>query len=640
MTTPENVGVQKATEAAKAVGACLAIPPIINGKKTDFNDMHQAQGSEAVREAIFAALAAGPVVDDKPESLPPGFVFRDSGSRPGLYHIEPVEDGPDKETWLCSPLNIIGLTRDVRNGAWGLLLEWQDLDGHPHTWSMPKSLLVGEPSSWLPRLVDEGLLVSPATNAKKLLAVFFTSYRTTSRARNVDRTGWHSGIYVLPDETIAPNGTPANDERIVLQTQSAHNPFTVGGTLERWQSTIATWARDNSRLILALCASLAGSLLEAAGQESGGFNFMGQSSTGKTTALIFAASVWGKGSSSGGYVLTWRATDNGLEGLAALHSDAALCLDELSQAPSRTVNEAAYMLANGTGKTRSRQDGSARAAKSWRCMVNSTGEKGLAEKIAEDGGKVQAGQTVRLIDIPADAGAGLGLFENLHGHASPGLFADAIKRAASTHYGHAARAFIQHFQNNREQATTTLLAGLEQGLEQLCPADADGQVRRVAKRFLLAAMAGEMASEWGLLPWGEGEALQAAKVCFDAWLGLRGGTSAHEDTAILSQVRLFIEQHGASRFQDIDRPDATCINRAGFRRSHDAVTIYYVLPESFKEVCKGHNPAKAARVLKDAGLLDTSDKGFKKLSPTLPGMGRVKCYTLNFAIGDNENEIP
>ena len=57
-------------------------------------------------------------------------------------------------------------------------------------------------------------------------------------------------------------------------------------------------------------------------------------------------------------------------------------------------------------------------------MVLSTGEKGLADKIAEEGGKVQAGQAVRLIDVPADAGKGLGIFENLHSHESPSAFAD------------------------------------------------------------------------------------------------------------------------------------------------------------------------------------------------------------------------
>jgi putative DNA primase/helicase len=383
--------------------------------------------------------------------------------------------------------------------------------------------------------------------------------------------------------------------------------------------------------MLAVCASLAAPLLYVTGQESGGFNWTGQSSTGKTTALVAAGSVWGKGSSSGGYVQNWRATSNGLEGLAALHSDAALCLDEIGQAPGRTIMEAAYMLANGMGKARAFQDGSAREARSWRCMVLSTGEKGLAEKIAEEGGRVQSGQTVRLIDVPADAGAGLGIFEDLHGHESARAFADAIKYAVATDYGHTARAFIGKILEHHDTAIAELHRFLSGGLPLLCPDDASGQVQRVARRFLLCVAAGEMATEWGLLPWAKGETLQAVKVCFDAWLALRGGAGAAEDTAIVEQVTLFIEQHGTSRFQDIDNPAATCINRVGFRRNVGDGTEFLVLPESFKaELCKGHNAKRAAAVLLEQGLLLPGEgRNLMRRSPVdLPGYGRKRCYTI------------
>jgi putative DNA primase/helicase len=429
--------------------------------------------------------------------------------------------------------------------------------------------------------------------------------------------------------TLSDGFDMSDGERIVLQVHTAHNPFRVEGKLEGWRSTIGEWSRGNSRLMLAVCASLAAPLLELSGQESGGFNWTGQSSTGKTTALVAAGSAWGKGSSSGGYVQNWRATSNGLEGLAALHSDAALCLDEIGQAPGRTIMEASYMLANGTGKARALADGSAKPIKSWRCMVLSTGEKGLAEKIVDEGGRVQAGQTVRLIDIPADAGAGLGLFEDLHGHADARAFADAIKEAAATHYGHAARVFIGAILEHRETAVAELQGFLAGGIPLRCPDTASGQVQRVARRFLLCAAAGEMAAEWGLLPWEKGEALQSVKACFEAWLALRGGAGAAEDTAIIEQVSLFLEQHGASRFQDVARPDAVCINRAGFRESDNAGTVYYVLPESFKEICKGHPLDKAARVLRDAGVLQADGKRLKRWLPTLPGFGRQAGYILS-----------
>jgi putative DNA primase/helicase len=50
---PGNPGVQKATEAASAVGARLAIATPATG--TDFNDLHQSQGIRAVADAVGAA---------------------------------------------------------------------------------------------------------------------------------------------------------------------------------------------------------------------------------------------------------------------------------------------------------------------------------------------------------------------------------------------------------------------------------------------------------------------------------------------------------------------------------------------------------------------------------------------------------
>ena len=428
-------------------------------------------------------------------------------------------------------------------------------------------------------------------------------------------------------------------ERIILQTSSTYNPYRMGGTLKAWQDNIGRWARGNSRLQLAISIALAGPLLYLSGQESGGFHYYGGSSTGKTTSLSIAASPWGKGSTSDGFIRSWRATANGLEAIAALHNDTLLCLDEMGQTDPRTVAEAIYLLANEQGKSRANRNGLARPAQSWRVLIMSTGETPAATKISENGGKHQAGQAVRLIDIPADAGAGLGLFEDIHGHESAQAFADALKREASTNYGYLSRAYLQKLVDLRVEVIATLQQGIADGLKTLCPHDVDGQVKRVAKRFLLAALAGELATEWGLLPWEPGDSLQAAKVCFDAWLGQRGGTGAHEDTAILSQVRLFIEQHGSSRFQDLDRPEATCINRAGFRRSQDDQTTYYILPESFKEVVKGHTPARAAKVLKDAGLLQADGRNLKRRGPNFPGLGRAICYVLSFSSKEVENEL-
>ena len=51
----------------------------------------------------------------------------------------------------------------------------------------------------------------------------------------------------------------------------------------------------------------------------------------------------------------------------------------------------------------------------WRLLFLSAGEVGLAQHIRDAGKKSKAGQAVRLVDIPADAGQGHGIFDTLHG---------------------------------------------------------------------------------------------------------------------------------------------------------------------------------------------------------------------------------
>ncbi len=234
-------------------------------------------------------------------------------------------------------------------------------------------------------------------------------------------------------------------EHYILQhTGAIDHAYRQRGTVESWQEHVARYAIGNSRLGLALSTAFAAPLLYPTGSESGGFHFRGGSSTGKTTALHVAGSAWGGGGIRG-FIRTWRATSNGLEGVAALHCDALLCLDEIGQVDGRDAGQIAYMLANGQGKTRAGRSGETRPAAEWRLLFLSSGEISLADKIAEDGRgrRIAAGQEVRIVDIAADAGAGLGIFENLHGFPSADAFARHLKMASGEHYGEAWRAFMR-----------------------------------------------------------------------------------------------------------------------------------------------------------------------------------------------------
>lgn len=444
-------------------------------------------------------------------------------------------------------------------------------------------------------------------------------------------------------------------ERIVLQTASpVAQLYRTSGTLEEWQSQVAAYAAGNSRAVLAIAAALAGPLLRPLNLESGGFHLIGKSSGGKSTFLMTSASVYGYAGAAQeeyGFVETWQATINGLAGVAMNHSDTFLPLDEIGLARPDEVGQAAYLLASGKEKARSDRHGDAKASRIWRTIFLSTGEISVAQKAAEAGLETTAGQGVRIVDIPADPGAGLGLFENLHGFRSSALLVEHLKQATSRYYGQAGRRFLADLVSKLEWNLEKARFSIRLFRNEHCPADADGQIGRVCDRFGLVAAAGELAIDMGILPWRIDEAHDAAAQCFRAWLQERGGCAPAEELSALARVRRFIEAHAASRFQPLGDLDAgpenetRIVNRAGFvrRLENDGGREYLILPETWKrEVCGPHNPREVADLLVELGFLKVDSEGKAASKARVPGFpNSIRCYVISSDIlGSDEAEEP
>lgn len=602
--TPWNPGVEAATKAAASIGGKLAVCPAHEGRTTDFNDLHQARSLEAVRQAVEKARREDPGV-----KYPEGYRVIQGGKNPGLYRDE--KRGEDYEpVRIAPPLRILGRTKSDGSDNWGTLLQWVDPAGKEHRYALPDDVLQRQGNDWAAALAYQGYSIR--RGKANAFAVFVQELQTTKFVTCTARVGWHGSAYVMPDTVYG-----ADEGTLVLQSTGHEGLYTVTGDEGAW-AELARFCVGNTRLVFALCAAFAGPLLRLADVEGGGFSFEGGSSCGKTTCLQVAASVWG----GPAHMRPWRATDNGLESVCVLHNDNLLILDEVGQVSANVLSECGYLIANGMGKTRSGKDSSLRKSHTWRLLFLSSGEIGFAEKLSEKGLKARAGQEVRFVGIPTDAG----MLSELHALPDAGALSNRLKELAVQHYGHAGRAFLQWLADNRDDVVKSVGEILTVGVTRLCPPDATEQVRRVARRFCLVAYAGKVACDAGVLP--EDMDVWAATVsCFNDWLAVRGGAGAGEDAAILSAVRLFIEQHGASRFQDIDNPAATCINRVGFRRATGSGIEYAILPESFKsEVVKGFSERRAARVLTNAGWLRLERPGRLKTRRTLPGMGRQDCY--------------
>jgi putative DNA primase/helicase len=555
----------------------------------------------------------------------------------GVFFLKGSDDGTTDCVRLAARVDVVAKTRDAGGESWGRLLRWRDEEGRMHQWTMPMEMLASDAGAVRARLLSEGLpYISTNARLRERFAEYLQTTPVQKYARCVSRVGWHEGIYVLPDRAIGP---PSNEE-ILYQTpyEAAHN-WNTKGDAGQWREEVGRRCSGNSRLIFAASCGFAGPLPSLVGAESGGVHFFGGTSQGKTTALIVGGSVCGGGGQQG-FLETWRTTINGLEAMAEAHNDGTLFLDELAQADPRDVAEAAYLLGNGQGKGRMTRGFGARPRLRWTLLYVSSGETTLAEHAATAGKTTKGGAEVRLLNIPADAGGEFGLFEELHGVTSPDAFALELKAAALRFYGSPLRVFLERLTRERTEVERVFSGVRDAFIDRFVPRGASGEVTRAAGRFAMISTAGELATEWGITGWRQGEAIEAAERCFREWLKRRGTIGASDLEAAIRQVRAFFESNGASRFQTLNPASLETeaegiLNRAGFkRRTKDRETEYLVLLEVFRnEVCAGYNYQAVLKELDKRRFL-VRDGSNMAIKPRLPELGSVRVYCIRAAILD------
>lgn len=652
--------VHKAALAAGAAGAAIVQLPASLPAAWDCADPFPPDfpHSELIDriEAALAASTAGQV------ELPPGYTLDDDG----LYWLEPGKDGAEaRAVRLSDPFEILGEARDAEGGDWSLVIRFRDRDGLKKKKTVKRSALASDAGAVRAELAGAGLLILSATGQSDRFIRFLRAVTHPSRFTMAERTGWvDDSRFALPNAVIGPPGA----EPVHFDGSATALHYREKGNLDGWKRTVAELARGNSLLTLAISLAFVGPIMRWLDMEGGGFHFRGASSTGKTSLGMAAGSAWGGGGSQG-FVSSWRATGNALEGVAYGHSETLLILDELALVDPQEAGNAAYALASGQGKARAQQSGALRKRAEWRVMVCSTGEIGLADHMrsAKRSERTMAGQELRLIDLSADAGAGFGAWESLHNLPSPAAFSDAIKAACAAHYGFAGPAFVRglvadpnHWKSEAKRLAKGFAARSKQEGD-------SGQVHRGALRFAAVAAAGEMAAALGIVPWVPGEAEAAALSCFNRWASGFGRTGLREHRQILERVRNAI-QAGQSRFGRVphgkdqsfygdDAGDRGSSNREGEARSlstlgylHDiepGKPCYLFHDSGWGEILTGCDPREAAAVLQQRGFLVPGDGGRLKRKQRV-GDQSPRFYTVRATIlewdgndaGGSEDDVP
>jgi len=277
-----------------------------------------------------------------------------------------------------------------------------------------------------------------AKNASKFIAECeIYNWSVLPIRKFVRSLGWHTHadklVFALPgrvlglsdgDDPLEIRGADAGDDQVM-------SAVTTGGTWEGWLALFDFATEHCAVAPLVVYAALASPLLARIGVPGGILHLCGTTSRGKTTLLQLAASTCGRpggaGMSSGpGLIVDWSGTLTSKERLFGLYRHLPVFVDENRMARAEDVASAAYMLANGTGKSR----GSIRGLQSlarWQLMGISTGERTMAEAAK------MGGLQVRAIDLWLDG-------ENTSFDTSDSAL--RVRQLVGEHYGHLMPRFV------------------------------------------------------------------------------------------------------------------------------------------------------------------------------------------------------
>jgi len=636
-----NGGKIFADKAAEAVNGAVSLPP--TRCKADWDDYRQQNGLEAATAAFndslyqpqgesmgaqLEVIEGGKTAASDPDVLKPRIESRQDG----VYWVEPNTDKLtgeiiNRESWLCSPLQVIGTGRDDKDQF--LILRWQAWGSDSETTQAIPLADIGEREGWR-TLKAGGVNVTTKSGLRAILADWLQRNGSREVWRVAHATGWQCGAYIMPDGEII--GTP--DKPVLFNGRSsAAAGYTCRGSAESWRNSVAALAAGNYSMMTGVAASLAAPLIGLAGADGFGIHFYEQSSAGKTTTANVASSLYGNPDQ---LRLTWYGTALGLANEAAAHNDALMPLDEVGQgADPVSVSQSAYALFNGVGKLQGAKEGGNRDLKRWRTVAISTGEMDLETFIAMAGRKAKAGQLVRLLNIPLSKAV------RFHQHANGKQHADALKDAYQNHHGAAGREWITWLASNQQQAAEAVREA-EARWRGLIPAEYGEQVHRVGARFAIleaALLLGRVITGWD-----EQTCRDAVQHSYNAWVR-EFGTGNKEHQQIIAQCEAFLNANGYSRFAPFpyDPQSLPIRDMAGYRASgnhDDDPIVFYTFPATFEqEIASGFNPKQFARVLVESGMLTppSSGRGYQRKSPRI-NKRQYNVYVIQYRPEDESSE--
>lgn len=371
------------------------------------------------------------------------------------------------------------------------------------------------------------------------------------------------------------------------------------GKREKWLELARSIRQGDVMARIVLAASFASVLVDPCGSLPFFVHLWGaDSGTGKTVALMLAASVWGN-PEMGRYIQTFNSTLVGREKLAAFLNHLPLIVDELQLARDSRgkLQFDVYALAEGVGRTRGNKNGGVDKTPTWRNCILTSGETPIT------GAGSGAGAVNRVIEI--ECSASHKIIED--GHTTAGVL--------RKNYGFAGREFVERLYSEENVDRAQEL--YKKHYKALSENDTTEKQAMAAAVILTAD---ELATEW---IFGDGRAITEQEI--SQFLASRAAVSSGR-----RGYEYFCDW--AAQNGNKFREDTEIGDMYGIVSGNQVCIIRKVFNQAAEEA--GFSPAALLSYLKSENLIETRGRAMT-CSRRVGGM-RTECVCLRVDTGETD----
>lgn len=259
------------------------------------------------------------------------------------------------------------------------------------------------------------------------------------------------------------------------------------GDKDKWFDFVKNEMKDSIEIAFIISLAFAAMLHSVLKDETDIDNFIahlrGDSSSGKTTMLCLAASVFGPGTDKdpNGIVSTWNATSNALLRRLMNLNGILMGLDEVSMNEEKNFTRLLYRICGGVEKDRLTREAEVQARLVGSYILLSTGEASL---LAKTNGNI--GLSMRVLEFDS------------HQWTKSAQQAERIKRFCKHNSGHAASEFGLHlYRLILEQGIDGVYADYEKWRKHYCETCViQSRKERMSGRYALILLAAQYANQF------------------------------------------------------------------------------------------------------------------------------------------------